>query len=537
MKAGKKDQIINNTYLNGSFRLARYISFFIFTIMKSTEPYILGVDIGTSSTKALAWTISGTITTQHQIKYQSQQPKPDAEEQSPKALLNATIGVIKAVVKEQGQPIALSFSFAMHGIMAVDKRDTPISPLLLWNDNRSKKEAAHFKEKKEATRFYEHTGTPIHPMSPFCKLLWWKKNKPETFHKAGKFISFQEYLFSQFFGGYYISHSLASATGLFDHKKLDWYTPALDLIGITKEKLATPLPSTHLFKGLQSDYAHLLGLDRNVPFVLGAGDGCLANIGSGVINKDQMAVTIGTSGAVRITDKVPIPASAHNPGSLFNYLLTEKEYISGGAINNGGNLLDWYKHNFLSGEQQTYHQILQEAFKAKAGCRGLLFLPYLYGERAPMWDPDARGCFWGIASRHERKDFTRAIIEGICYALFHNAKILMDATQKSPSQICVSGGFVHSKPWLQMLSDIFQKQVIITNQADISSMGAVFLGLKALGRIQDWSEIIRYCSPTEALSPQRDLHPIYKRNFSLYSKMYELTQKAMHEACSLGNQQ
>lgn len=491
------------------------------------KEYILGVDIGTSSSKALAFTLQGSIAAQHQIKYRTKHPRPGYSEQNPDSLLHAITGVIRETVKLMGgQPICVSFSSAMHSLMAVDKKGDPISPLMLWSDNRSLKAASAFKKEEQAMAFYQHTGTPIHPMSPFCKLLWWKENEPDTFKSVSKFISIKEYIFSRFFGSYRIGYSLASATGLFDHQALKWYEPALDYAGIHTDKLSEAVSSTHLLKGLKPDYARQTGLEKNIPFVMGAGDGCLANLGTGVTAKGELAITIGTSGAVRIFSDKPV---VDDQGRIFNYLLMADEYISGGAINNGGLLLDWYRLQFLKmqPDELTYDEVIKEAFTAETGCKGLLFLPYLLGERAPMWDPGARGGFIGISHLHEQQHFARAIIEGICYSLYHNAGIIK---KSNPIQrIYASGGFTRSRKWVQMLTDLLGQEVNVSGQGDASSVGAAIMGMKALGIINNWAEAEQYLPVAATFKPQEEQTAIYRRNFSLYAQLYDMLKPAMHE--------
>src|SRR5699024_8790444 len=158
--------------------------------------YLLGVDIGTSSSKALAFYPDGETAAQHQIRYKTMHPRPGFSEQNPNQLLEAATGVIREAVRQMGaQPLCVSFSFAMDSLMAVDGKGTPLSSLLIWSDNRSQEEATAFKKKDIALEFYRHTGTPIHAMSPFCKLIWWRKNEEDSFQKAAKFISIQEYIF------------------------------------------------------------------------------------------------------------------------------------------------------------------------------------------------------------------------------------------------------------------------------------------------------------------------------------------------------
>lgn len=490
--------------------------------------YFIGADIGTSSSKALAFSITGKVLCQHQIKYPTTHPKPSFSEQDPDQVFNAILNVIKAVVKDMKgkQPQGISFSAAMHSLMAVNIKGEAISSLIIWSDGRSQKEAEWIKAQNGSEKIYKHTGTPIHPMSPLCKLLWLKKEDKTLFKKANRFISIKEYIFSKLFGEYLIDYSLASATGLFDHNKLKWYDPALDLIGIKKERLPEIAGPLHILKGFKKEFSEQTGLHPDVPFILGAGDGCLANLGTGVTEKGELAATIGTSGAVRLFSDHPI---TDNKQSLFNYLLLEKEFISGGAINNGGVLLDWFRYHFMkgSGEEESYDDFLKESFTAEPGSNGLLFLPYLQGERSPMWDARARGAFLGMHYRHERKHFMRAILEGICFSLYDSANIL--EKESSIKNVYVSGGFTHSTDWVQLLTDLFGKEVNVSGHGDASSVGAALLGMRAMKVISSWKEAEKFVPVTKTYKPHKNNTKIYRRNFEVFSKMYEILKPTMHE--------
>lgn len=491
--------------------------------------YIIGTDIGTSSSKAVAFSTDGKILGQQQITYPTQHPKATYSEQDPNQVVDAWTRAVQLLLQEMkgNQPLCVSFSSAMHSLMAVNDKGDPITPLILWSDGRSEKEAAWLKEQNIAHDIYEHTGTPIHPMSPLCKLLWMKSNDPKTFKKATKFIGIKEFLFSKLFGEYLVDYSIASATGMFDHSALQWYDPLLQLLEINKEHLPQAASSLYVLKGLRDEFPSRLGLEKNIPFVAGAADGCLANLGTGVTKKGEMAVTIGTSGAVRLFTDNPVN---DEKGRVFNYLLLPKEFISGGAINNGGVLLDWFRHQFMkeNDQQESYDDFLKEALSAEAGSKGLLFLPYLMGERSPMWDSQARGAFIGVQIEHERKHFMRAVLEGICFSLYENVTLL-ETNNYQIKNVFASGGFTRTDEWVQMLTDLFNKKVHTCGSGDASSVGAVLLGIRALGMIRTWEEGGKITPTVKTYSPNKKQHLIYQRNYDLFAKMYETLKPAMHE--------
>lgn len=492
------------------------------------KDYFIGADIGTSSSKALAYAPDGKVLSQCQITYPTLRPRASFAEQDPGVILAALSRAIAETVRKNkgGRPVFVSLSAAMHSLMAVDEKGRPLSNLMIWSDARSQREADQLLGTPAALDIYRHTGTPVHPMSPLCKLLWWKRHEERSFHKAARFISIKDYVLYRYFGQFLIDYSLASATGLFDHTALKWYQPALDLVGLKPDRLPDCVSPLETLQGMDKTFARKTGLDPATPFVIGASDGCLANLGTGVTQKGELAATIGTSGAVRLFGDRPI----NDPDQrLFNYLLLEKEFITGGAINNGGVMLDWFRNHFMetSKAKESYDDFLKEAFEARPGSGGLIFLPYLQGERSPMWDARARGAFIGIHSEHERKHFMRAVIEGICYSLYNTVSI-MEKPKTPISTVYVSGGFTRSTEWVRMLCDLFDIRTKVSGKGDASSIGAVFMGMRALKMIDSWKETSRYLEISATYRPRKRERDVYRRNYEVFSRMYGLLKPTMH---------
>ncbi|MEO8405472.1 MAG: gluconokinase, partial [Chitinophagaceae bacterium] len=309
--------------------------------------YFIGIDIGTTHTKAVVVTGDGKSFFETKKGYDLVHPQPGYEEQDVNIILQAVITVIKealSIVPQQEQITAIGFSAAMHSILPIDASGAPLYNAIIWADTRSKKEAWKISQMPSAADVYEHTRIPIHPMSPLCKIVWFKNNMPEIYNAAYKFISIKEFVFSRLCGKYIIDYSLASATGLFNLQERKWDEDALAIAGITKEKLSLPVDTLHAEQSLLPEFMKLVGLKKNIPFIVGASDGCLANLGSGAINHGETALTIGTSGAVRMTVHKPVRTD-NEP--LFTYLLADDIYVRGGAINNGGIVLKWLAELFL----------------------------------------------------------------------------------------------------------------------------------------------------------------------------------------------
>jgi len=301
---------------------------------------IIAIDIGTSNCKAVIINDKTKVLKTFQSPTKPIEPKPGWNEQNPDEVFNAVLKLLKQSIsfcKEQNIA-CVSFSAAMHSLIAVDKNGKPLTNMITWADLRSAKYAHELEQKPIAKKLYKVTGVPVHAMSPLCKLIWLRNEAKNIFNKAYKFISIKEYIFLKLFNKYVVDYSIAAATGLFDEKKLCWYSDALNIADITTEHLSELKPVEHYETLLLPSIKKQLNTRTEIPFVLGASDGALANIGSGILNANNAAVTVGTSGAVRITSNKYLTDKKQR---LFCYYLTGGLYITGGAVNNGGIALQW----------------------------------------------------------------------------------------------------------------------------------------------------------------------------------------------------
>ncbi|MBS1599130.1 MAG: gluconokinase [Bacteroidetes bacterium] len=484
--------------------------------------YIIGVDIGTSGTKAIAFNVDGSVVYSAYIAYESISPQSGENEIDANILLNATIKTIGRVIKNtkaESDCLGISFSCAMHSLVAITKTGSPLTNIITWADLRSKDYAEKIRDTPLGQKIYEHTGTPIHPMSPLCKLMWMRDNQPDIFSKAFKFISIKEYIWFHFFGKFQIDYSIASGTGLFDIRSFKWYKESLDAAGIREDHLSEPVSTLHIETALIKKYKSKMNLPASIPFIIGGSDGVLANLGSGVISPGELALTIGTSGAVRMTSAQP----KHDPQKrIFNYILTPRLYVSGGPVNNGGNTIKWYVDNFMNkstSRKKDFSANVQQAADIPAGAAGLIFLPYIFGERAPVWDANAKGVFYGIGSIHTSRHFLRAVIEGISLSLYQIG-LSLEETIGPAEKVYASGGFIQSAFWLQMIADIFNKEVLVMNVADASAIGAAMLGLLSLGNINDLQETKKMIKVQHTYAPNGVTHAAYMKNFSAFKQIY-----------------
>ncbi|NGQ95939.1 gluconokinase [Brevibacillus sp. SYP-B805] len=499
------------------------------------QSYAIGLDIGTTSTKAVVYTVQGEVKGSGSVDYPITVPHPGWAEQDPEVIYAAVLQALRDAVAAAGirreEIAAIGFSTAMHSLIAVDAEGRPLTNSIIWADNRSSAQAERLKREGIGREIYLRTGTPIHPMSPLAKLIWMREEAPDIFRRAAKFISIKEYVLHRMFGVYVVDYSIASATGLFDIRRLAWEEEALRTAGIRRGQLSEPVPTTHILRGFSREAADSTGLSPDTPFVVGASDGVLANLGVGAVEPGQIAVTIGTSGAVRAVVDRPL---TDREGRTFCYVLTDNRWVIGGPTNNGGLMLRWFRDQFSAEEREQaqslgidpYEVMVQKAAAVPAGAEGLLFLPFLAGERAPHWNADARGSFFGIGLHHRREHFIRAVLEGILFGVYDVAAVLRELAGEAV-EIRASGGFARSAEWRQMMADMFGIPVLVPQTHESSSFGAALMALWAVGAIADLDEGRRLITLAGRQEPVAAHKAVYEELFAIYQLIYRHTVQEM----------
>ncbi|MDN6335001.1 MAG: gluconokinase, partial [Lacticaseibacillus paracasei] len=379
--------------------------------------YMIGVDLGTTSTKVVLFDLKGHAIATANNPYPLYQDTPDMAEEDPEEIFAATVGGLTEVMHRGNvQPDELggvSFSAAMHSLILMDENDKPLTRVITWADNRAAAYATKLKQSDLGMTLFKNTGVPTHPMSPLVKLLWLSAEHPELVAQTSHFIGIKDFILFRFFGRYVQDYSLANATGLFNIHTMDWDDRALDVANVRRDQLPELVDTSYQLTGLNANYAAVTGIDAKTPFILGASDGTLSNLGVGAIDPGVLAVTIGTSGAVRVVTDKPV---VDPQGGLFTYYLSPNHWVVGGPVNNGGIVFRWVRDQLFAPEKLTAEQLQVDSYeilteiasKIPAGADGLLFHPYLGGERAPIWDANARGSFFGLTRQHTRAHMVRA---------------------------------------------------------------------------------------------------------------------------------
>ncbi|WP_456276181.1 gluconokinase [Bacillus sp. AK128] len=486
-----------------------------------TKSIIIGLDIGTTSVKAVAFNILGRVIDEKEVEYPLHTPSPGYAEQDPLEIEQASFNVIRTLFEsgkfQATEVLAFGLSAAMHSLICMDKEGQPLSASITWADGRASLQADQLKETNSF--IYQFTGTPIHPMSPLVKLRWMKDNKFPPYLAADYYVSIKEFLLYRWFGTMVVDYAIASATGLLDLETLTWHQDALELAGISESKLFKPVSPETVLTGIDKQTAGLMGIPVDIPFVIGASDGPLANLGVGAINPGEVAITIGTSGAIRQLISSPKTDPSQQ---TFCYALTEKLSLIGGPTNNGGIVLRWIKETLSSTE--SYEELTALAAKVEPGADGLLFLPYLNGERAPMWNAKMRGNLFGLSIHHKKEHIIRAGLEGVIYSVYHVGKALERIAGK-PTNLLASGGFARSPLWLQLTADVFNQEVQVPISHQSSAWGAAWMALYGIGEVDSLAEIKSFIPMQKHFTPNPHNHKIYKEMFNQYEELSKTINK------------
>jgi len=491
---------------------------------------VLAVDLGTTSAKVLAidaGSLAGggraVIAARAEREYPLLSQEPGYAEQDPDRIAEAAAEAVREAADAAGcgpeGVLAVAFSTAMHSLVVTDGDGEALTRVLTWADLRAAGHARKLRGSEEAADLPSRTGVPLHAMTPLAKLLWLRERQPELFASAGRFIGIKEYVLERWFGRPVpMDESTAGGTGFYNLHERNWDDKAMRIAGIGPERLPELRASTHVLRGLRPETAAKLGLNPGVPFVLGAADGPLANLGGGALEPGVASMTIGTSGAVRVAVRRP---AADPHGRLFCYPLAEGWWIAGGPVNSGGVVFRWMRDKLapdLSGVDDGYARLVELAMEAPPGAGGLLFLPHLSGERAPHWDERARGTFIGLSLEHDRRHMLRAGLEGIVLHLRSVADALAGLAGEL-REIRVSGGFARSAALRQLIADILGRPVVRTDSEDASGVGAARLALHALGLLPD--PAASASAVTDRCDPNPELVPVYDRIHGMFKRLYE----------------
>ena len=493
--------------------------------MRDTEQ-IVGVDIGTSRCRAVLYETTGRMVAESTRTYPILTPHPGWQEQDPKAVLQAFLECLQEIIGRSNRKklAGIGLSGYLNSIMPVDLNGQPLASCMIWTDTRSQEAARRIGEESDRSTLYYHTGCPIHPMYPRCKIRWVRDQYPSMFHQTHKFVSMKEYIVNEVFGDYIVDWSTAGGSGLLNIHSLEWDEEALKLTGLEPSRLSRVASPLTRLPRIRPGYATMLGLDDSIPIILGGADGTLSNIGVGAVSAGIANNTVGTGGAVRVF--VPEPR-LDNGTRTWCYPVAPDLWAVGG-LSAGGLIYEWFIREFAKGERQkaqkrgiSLYQLLEEyAQSIPPGSDGLIFLPFLVGSRTPSWNPSARGVLFGLSYHHTIRHFARALMEGVVYSFFSVFKAVEEASGGIES-VRVSGGFVRSTTWMQITADVYGRELVVPSVAETTAFGAMFMVMLALGLAKRMEDVQGMLTNQELVRPDPRAHDTYRELFSKYNRLYE----------------
>jgi gluconokinase len=493
------------------------------------ENVVVGVDIGTTAVKVVAYRPDGASAGDASRGYPLHSPEAGWAEQDPDEIVTAVLdGLAEVVAAVAPERIAgIGISSVMHSLVGVDADGAPLTPSLTFADSRAWPQALRLRRDR-GIALYRETGTPIHPMAPLAKLLWFGEHRPDLMADVARWVSIKEYLLDRMCGSDLVDVSVASATGLFDLAAGRWHTEALELAGIDAGQLGTPVATDTVIDGLRPPIAERVGIPADTPVVIGATDGVLANLGVGATTTGTAALSIGTSGAIRVV--APEPRTDPQMRT-FCYALSEGRWVLGGAISNGGLTLGWLAEQLLG--EPDYDKLTAEAADVAVGSDGVIMLPYLTGERAPRWSPLQGAVLFGLRHDHTRGHAVRAALEGVALQLRLVADALRDA-DAGFTQLRVTGGFVASDLWLQIVADVLGSALQVPRVEEATAHGAALLARRGLGHVDDLDEATAAIEVARTVEPDARARTTYDDVAVRYARLVDSLGPLLEDTGPLG---
>jgi len=505
--------------------------------------YLIGIDVGTTGTKTLLIESSGLVVARATNEYPMYTPRPQWAEQDPEDWWQAAVKSIRKVLAESHVNVSeisgIGLTGQMHGMVMLDAQGKVLRPCIMWNDQRTAAQCEWMMNTIGPQRFLELTLNPALPGFTAPKIVWTRENEPEVYAQAAKVLLPKDYIRYRLTGVYATEVSDASGTVLLDVSRREWSQTVLRELAIPAEWMPECVESTEITGGITPQVAELTGLPVGLPVVGGAGDQAASAVGTGIVEPGLVSVTLGTSGVVfaHIDEPVRDPEGRLH---TFCHAVPDKWHVMGVTLSAGGSFR-WFRDKLglpekdvaaLSGVD-AYDILDAEAANAPAGCEGLLFPPYLTGERTPYADPNARGTFFGLTLRHDKRHMVRAVLEGVAYSLRDCIELFRDLGIPI-QQVRAVGGGARSGTWRQIMADVFGTELAIINVTDSTAYGAALLAGVGTGV---YDSVPEACSATiriiEKTDPIAENQTTYNAYYPIYRSLYRSLKPAFDAIASI----
>jgi len=492
--------------------------------------YYLGLDIGTSGTKALLITEDGRHVASDTAEYPLSTPRPQWAEQDPEDWWQAAILTTKTVLQKAnigGEEIAgIGLSGQMHGSVFLDRDNRVLRPALLWCDQRTQAECDWITAQVGHDALVEHISNPVLTGFTAPKIVWLRNHEPETYDKVVKVLLPKDYIRFKLTGVHATEVSDASGTALLDVKNRRWSEEVLGAAGIPRSFMPECAESIEITGHVHAEAAALTGLAVGTPVAGGGGDQAAGAVGSGIVETGIVSSAVGTSGVVFAYSDTPA-TDPHLRVHTFCHAVPGKWHTMGVVLSAGGSLR-WLRDTFFQPEGvvagttggDPYALMAEGARHVQPGAEGLIFLPYLTGERTPYPDANARGAFFGITLRHKRQHFTRAVLEGVAFALNDTFQIFREIGVPV-AQVRASGGGAKSDVWRQIHADVTGHPHETLSVDEGPALGAALLAAVGTGAYRAVAEACHAAIQTGARTePDAAALSAYRKYYGVYRALY-----------------
>lgn len=480
--------------------------------------YWLGVDVGTGGSRALAIDADGEVVSAATAPHQEMRmPRPLWAEQDPDDWWKASRRAIRAVVEQipAAEVRGVGLSGQMHGLVSLDRADGVVRPALIWCDQRSQPQVDAINARAGAAQVLAWTANPMLTGFTLPKLAWVREHEPANFERIRHLLLPKDYIRFRLTGEYATDVSDASGTGLFDVVRRRWSRQMAESAEIDAQILPRAVESPEQTGAVTDRAAEETGLKAGTPIFGGAGDQAASAVGNGIVAAGIASCTLGTSGVVFAQTREPVYDPAGRVHTFCHAVPGEWHVM--GVTQGAGLSLEWFRNQLASG--RTYDQLMEEARQSPAGSHGLIWLPYLMGERTPHLDASARGGWIGLTAKHRREDLIRALVEGVCYSQKDSLAII-EGMKIAVESMRVSGGGARSAFWRQILADVLAKRVATLKVQEGSAYGAALIamaGSERAGIAQVCADVIREVDTVLPREAERDS---YARGYELYRLYY-----------------
>lgn len=490
--------------------------------------YVIGVDLGTSAVKLLLINSNGEVAQEVSKSYPLIQEKSGYSEQKPEDWVEKTTEGLKDLIQQFDGNVedieGISFSGQMHGLVLLDENNEVLRNAILWNDTRTTEQCQQIYDTVGKEQLLSITKNPALEGFTLPKILWVKQNEPEIFAKASVFMLPKDYLRYRLTGEIHSEYSDAAGTLILNVAEKKWSTEICDLFDI-KPELCPPLVESHGFVGtITADVATKTGLSEATKVFAGGADNACGAIGSGILSEGRTLCSVGTSGVVLSYEErndLDFEGKVH----YFNHG-EENAFYTMGVTLAAGYSLSWFKDTFA--KEEAFESFLKDVGQVPIGANGLVYTPYLAGERTPHADSIIRGSFIGMDASHKREDFVRAVLEGITFSLNETIEIFRENGKMIDTVVSIGGG-AKNETWLQMQADIFNAKIVKLASEQGPGMGAAMLAAYGCGwfpTLQECAE--KFVETTKSYQPVPENVEKYQKLFGVYKQVYQQT-KSLNE--------